>query len=123
MLRPFDIVRVRPEYFEKNPKGTPLFMFGVYTEGERKEKEERLERLNRNDRENIGIVTETDGYSAAIEWFLKETTLHTAWWDERDLEVVNNLAVIMADQMAHPFGGNTHQGDKFYGDKKEEENG
>ena len=122
MLRPFDFVRVKPSYFESQPPPMSLpLSFGVHTAGELKEKEAARERLDKNDRENIGIVTETNGREASVTWLLKETSLHTAWWDESALEVVNNLTVLIADGLAHPFGHHTDQGEKFYGLKEEEQ--
>lgn len=68
-----------------------------------------------NDEFQYGIVTETDGEEASVEWFNEKTHLHTAWWTKSELEVVNNAIAIIANEMAHPFGENTKQGDILVG--------
>lgn len=66
---------------------------------------------------HYGMITETSGYAASVVWFEKQTDLHAAWWDENELTVVNNAAAIIANEMAHPFGENTEQGDLLVGIK------
>ena len=118
MLKPLDFVRIRPEYFEDNREialiSMPFSYLSKTPEEMEQERRERKEKEN-NTRNNIGLVTETNGVSAHVEWLIKGTTLKNAWWDLSDLEVVNNLAVLVSDRMAHPFGGNTEQGEKAYG--------
>ena len=109
MLKPLDFVRVRPEYFESNPEvsirlplGQPVFV------SPDQEKQERDDKRN-----NIGLVTETNGTAASVDWLVEGTGLKNAWWVESDLEVINNLPALLSNRLAHPFGGNTNQGDQY----------
>lgn len=117
MIRPFDIVRPTPEFVDRKLRATLTIVvdgnldFHVARDNVDSEQREQLLK-------SVGIVTETNGHDCHIEWFDKGTGLHNAWWDEKDLEVVNNLVVILADCMSHPFGTNTKQGEKFFGAEK-----
>lgn len=106
-MRPLDIVRVRRDYFDGENESPEIKL----TSRQKKRKERSLA--------NMGLVTEVDGSGASVRWFLPDKELYTAWWNEEDLEVVGNLAAILSDEMAHPFGGNRKQGEKFYGEKRE----
>ena len=116
MIRPFDIVRPTSEFVDREL--TRLAMSTIRVDqgdvisvtGEFMDTDQLKSWLKA-----VGIVTETDGKTCHIEWFDKHTNLKNAWWDENDLLVVNNLAVVLCDAMAHPFGANTEQGEKFYG--------
>lgn len=70
---------------------------------------------------HYGMITETSGYDASVVWFEKQTGLHAAWWEENEITVVNNAAAIIANEMAHPFGGNEEQGDLLFGIKNDTE--
>lgn len=65
----------------------------------------------RTPKNNLAIVTEVndnqDGtLQASIEYIGKQNPQgeHNAWWDEKDLEVVDNLASLLARNLVHPFG-------------------
>lgn len=117
MIRPFDIVRLTPEFVDRELRAMLIITIDpnqdLHVVRGNVDSEQRKQWLK-----FVGIVTETDGKECHIEWFDKDTNLHNAWWDEKDLEVVNNLVVILADRMSHPFGKNTEQGEKFYGAEK-----
>lgn len=70
---------------------------------------------------HYGMITETCGCEADVEWFEKKTGLYNAWWEKEELTVVNNAVAIIANQMAHPFGGNEEQGDLLVGIKNDTE--
>lgn len=73
---------------------------------------------------DIGIVTETDGITASVD-FIKGCDDHyeySAWWNHLDnckasnredghdgLVVIDSLLRILMNNMAHPFGGHTKQ--------------
>lgn len=69
---------------------------------------------------HYGMITETCGCEANVEWF-ENTGLYNAWWGKEELTVVNNAVAIIANQMAHPFGDNTEQGDILVGIKNDTE--
>lgn len=70
---------------------------------------------------HYGMITETSGYVASVVWFEKQTDLKAAWWEKNELTVVNNAAAIIANEMAHPFGGNRKQSDLLFGIKNDAE--
>ncbi len=66
---------------------------------------------------DMGVIQEVnpDG-SAAIRYF-KGCNNHDkcAWWHLGEgLVVLDSLPSLLADAMAHPFGSNTRQGDRFF---------
>lgn len=68
-----------------------------------------------NDEFQYGMIVETNGTQAIVEWFYKKTHLHTAPWTTNELETVNNAIAIIANRLAHPFGENSKQGDILVG--------
>lgn len=62
----------------------------------------------------IGIITETDGLTASVSWIGESYGLHNAWWDAKDLNVIDNLPRILSNNLAHPFGKNEKQGDLYF---------
>ena len=62
----------------------------------------------------VGMITEVsvndcqegfdDMVSYSVDWF--EGDLHTAWWDHKDLTVLCNLFVKIAENSCHPMGYN-----------------
>ena len=46
-----------------------------------------------------------------------------AWWKDADneLTLIDSIPRIISNMMAHPFGTNTKQGDKFYGKGEDNE--
>lgn len=118
MLRPLDFVKVKPETLEEIRKSRSLgislpLMYMGSSDDLKKEERETLDRSG----ENVGIVTEvsSNGASASVSWLISGTDLKAAWWDESELEVINNLAIVLSNQMAHPFGNNGRQGERVYG--------
>lgn len=68
------------------------------------------------DKSATGIITETDGKDANVEWFGEfdsDTNLYNAWWEESELNVVDNLIRVIANSLANGCGTNTEQGDKL----------
>ena len=69
----------------------------------------------------LAMVTEVgeDGQSA-IDYLggydIAATSEKNAWWAESELTVLDSIPRLLANAMAHPFGANKHQGDRFFGD-------
>lgn len=66
----------------------------------------------------IGLVTEvsSDG-RCSVEWLGDGNKyLHNAWWEQENLEKEDSLPHLLARQMAHPFGNNRKEVDKYYKD-------
>ena len=66
----------------------------------------------------LAVVTEvcSDG-SASIEFLhgCNPADEKNAWWGDRDLLVVlDSIPRLLANAMAHPFGTNTKQGNRFF---------
>lgn len=63
----------------------------------------------------IGVVTETDGDTASIDFLnrQKETNEKSAWWATHELTVLGNLIPLLVGATAHNSGSNTDQGDLF----------
>ena len=88
-LKPFDIVTPNEYWLKHNP--------------------------NSNEYKNMcGIVTETDGEQAYVDWFGK-SYLYVAWWSYKELKIIDNAMRIITNSLAHPFGDNTKQGDTLIG--------
>lgn len=65
-------------------------------------------------KEHYGMITETNGKEASVEWFEdKGAWLENAWWEAKQLTVVNNAMSIIGNAMADACGENTNQGDKL----------
>lgn len=64
----------------------------------------------------IAVITETNGVTASIDYITgcnpKEE--HNAWWNVKDLKVLDSIPAMLANRMAHPFGDNKKQGTKFF---------
>lgn len=66
---------------------------------------------------DMGVIQEInrDG-SVSIRYF-KGCNNHDKsawWWPHEGLVVLDSLPRFLADAMAHPFGANTRQGDRFF---------
>lgn len=69
----------------------------------------------------IGIVTEVSEsqpnfvqYSVRFFKGQKEHIIEkTAWWNINELEYLDNIAGILSDSLAHPFGNNKEQGNIY----------
>ena len=64
----------------------------------------------------VGLVTEVsnDG-SCSVEWLGNGNRfLKTAWWSQEELVKEDSLPNLLAREMAHPFGNNANQVDKYY---------
>lgn len=71
-------------------------------------------KTTREDKKYYGMITETDGREACVEWFDEDNVwLENAWWDAKELTVVNNVISIIGNAMADACGVNTNQGDKL----------
>lgn len=109
IMKPFDIVRPRKEYLEKRYHGGGCKLKLIADS----EKPKRV--ITNKDRiKAIGIITETSGGAAVVHWIGEGYGLYAAWWGADELEVIDNLPRIIANAMAHPFGNNKEQGDKFF---------
>ena len=108
-MKPFDFVRPRREFLEKRYHGGGCRLRFIADSG----KPERT--ITNEDRiKAVGIITETCGESANVEWIGDNYGLYSAWWGAGELEVIDNLPRIIANAMAHPFGDNKEQGDEFF---------
>lgn len=67
---------------------------------------------------DIGLVTETNGVGGdcSVDWIVEGTDLKNAWWEQKELKKINNLANLIAKEMTVPVyaGGNPDVVDKFY---------
>jgi hypothetical protein len=62
--------------------------------------------------DRIGLVTEVTShfavekelFRASIAWIGGEKGLYSAWWYEDELIIVDNLPILLANNLAHPFG-------------------
>jgi hypothetical protein len=66
----------------------------------------------------IALVTETDGIRSSIIYFPNQAGTYekNAWWHiSEGLHVLGSLPVILANEIAHPFGANRNQGNDFFG--------
>ena len=63
--------------------------------------------------DHVGLVTEVGEfiskggkvYQASIEWIGK-THGKTAWWQEQELEIIDNLPNLLSRELRHPFSSN-----------------
>lgn len=66
----------------------------------------------------IALVTEVGKEGkASITYFgdCNPRKEHNAWWSPGDgLVVIDSLPRVLSDRMAHPFGSNTRQGERFF---------
>lgn len=112
MIRPFDIVRPKSEFVSNFL--TRKAMSSIRVDQGDNVIEVSAEFMDDNQIKQwlgaVGMVTDTNGHKCCVKWFDKGTGLHTAWWEEGDLDIVNNLADIFADVMAHNYGSNIKQG-------------
>lgn len=72
-------------------------------------------------KKNLAIITEVNKtqsgtLEASIEYIGKQNPQgeHNAWWSEKELTVVDNLASLLARNLAHPFGNGEKIALKFY---------
>lgn len=105
-IKPLDFVR---------PKGkeSDTMIIGVTSEGVSSEK--IVEGQPYPDR-YVGLVTEVsyDG-SCSVEWLGDGNRfLKTAWWKQEELAKEDSLPNLLAREMAHPFGNNWKEVDKYY---------
>jgi hypothetical protein len=65
----------------------------------------------------IALITECDERQASITFFPNQEPTYekNAWWDPNELHILGSLPTMLANEMAHPFGSNKDQGDKYYG--------
>lgn len=84
-MKPLDIVKVRENGF---------WYYGIVTEFDR----------NPNLRYEDGTIAD----QASVTWFRNngDTPFKAAWWDDRELTVVDNLANLLARCTKHPFSSN-----------------
>jgi hypothetical protein len=82
----------------------------------------------------IGVVTETNGTEAAVDWFAGtgEGWVYSAWWNHKDnpqcgtgksmdgLIVIDSMLRILLNSMAHPFGSNGNQYERMMGIEAED---
>lgn len=66
--------------------------------------------------EYVGLVTEINSSGeCSIEWIgAGNKHLHNAWWEQEKLEKIDSLPHLLARNMAHPFGSNGKEVDKYY---------
>lgn len=66
--------------------------------------------------EYVGLVTEINSSGeCSIEWLGDGNKhLHNAWWEQEKLEKIDSLPHLLARNMAHPFGNNKKEVDKYY---------
>lgn len=63
----------------------------------------------------VGIVIETNSERGSVAWLGKEHKgLKTAWWSKDELDIIDNLPRVLSNNLAHPFGCNTSQGDNYF---------
>jgi hypothetical protein len=54
-----------------------------------------------------GLVTEVSRTgTASIQWLERHPDLYTSWWDSEEVQVINNLAWLLAKNLAHPMSTN-----------------
>lgn len=63
---------------------------------------------------SIGMITEVyidanGTYSASIEFLKPITNEKTAWWDEDEFEIIDNLPDLLSRNLCHPMGNNSYQ--------------
>jgi len=62
---------------------------------------------------SIGMITEvstTQGiYSASVEFLNCFTGEKTAWWNDDEFEIIDNLPDLLARELKHPFGNDSLQ--------------
>ena len=69
---------------------------------------------------NIALVNETnedDGLIKVSITFInpEHGRERNAWWEEKDLKIINSLPYILADGMSHPFGKGYITAKKHFG--------
>lgn len=57
----------------------------------------------------IGLITEVNVSGANIEFFKIYPNIKTAWYDENEIEIIDNLADLLSRELAHLFGNNSYQ--------------
>ena len=68
------------------------------------------------------LVTETNdqGTSVSIRILGENTEReHSSWYDEDELTVIDNLALVLASNICHPFGRGRQDAELFYGGNDE----
>ena len=74
--------------------------------------------LVRTKKGDIGLITEVKSYkavsgkivwSASIEFLKCFDEPKTAWWDEDEIEIIDNLPNLLSRELAHPIGTGSHQ--------------
>lgn len=71
---------------------------------------------------NIALITETNshGLQASISFIGKQNRDNekNAWWDEKELEVIDTLPHLIAVNMCHPFGRGREDVEEYYSRKE-----
>jgi hypothetical protein len=64
----------------------------------------------------VAVVTETDGHKARIAYIrgLDKKRQHNAWWSENELDVIDSIPRILADELSAPGGSGFQAGDQFF---------
>lgn len=71
---------------------------------------------------HIAIITETnDGGNKASIKYIGKTPRNgkSAWWSEKELEVVDSLPRFLAENLSHPFGSGKQDVERFFSNKEE----
>lgn len=107
-IAPLDFVRAKgnyPDFFQIKIQKDGTNEFSIYT-GKGKP----------YPREYVGLVTEINSSGeCSIEWLGDGNRhLHNAWWEQEKLEKIDSLPHLLARNMAHPFGSNKKEVDKYY---------
>lgn len=123
VFKPFDIVKLTKGYIEEK-RSMPRMRFpGEFSLGRMSDSGKDNSRNLINYESLVGIVTETEGYEASVSWFNGSgISVKNAWFSQEELEVIGNAMITICDSMAHPSGGNTDQGEYFFGNKKRKKN-
>lgn len=58
----------------------------------------------------VGLITEVNVSGANVEFFkIYGDNLKVAWYEEDEIEIIDNLADLLSRELAHPFGNNSYQ--------------
>lgn len=63
----------------------------------------------------VGIVQEINSSGGVSVIWIGDKIDKCAWFNQSELVVIDSLPRILSNNIAHPFGNATEQGDKYFG--------